>query len=105
MLRYKVKWEDKVLESLSKLDEITEQKIKHEIEKHLTADPFWHGKPLWGRWKGFWRCHREKEIIIVVVKVGERKGVYKGELPCSTFKNHITERPKIRDSKRKVSKK
>ena len=115
---YKVRWEDEALRSLSRLDETTEKDLKSKVDKHLATDPFWNGKPMWGRWKGFWRLYlddyraiyeivcevreKEKEVIVaVVVKIGGRQDIYTGELPASSD-YRITERPKVRDLSRKV---
>ncbi|CAG8824082.1 9772_t:CDS:10, partial [Gigaspora margarita] len=102
--------------ALSKLDKETEKKIKDQTEKALSSNPFSNGKPLTGD-KSYRAIYeiieliyriRGKEVIIAVVKVGERKpgeddDVYGGGHPTSILKGpRITERPKARDFKRKV---
>jgi len=124
--RWEVKWSDEALKGLSRLDEITEQKIKNKVKNHLASHPTQNGYPLKYEWKGFWGYHiddyraiyeiiyeikeREKEITIVVVEVGERNArqndsIYGRTPPRPTSKNRITERPQARDLKRKTSKK
>ena len=123
-MRYKVIWEDAAAESLEEIGRsnwTVAEKIRIDVEKHLATNPTVNGKPMWGRWKGFWRYkvdkHRiiyeivyevkekEKEIIILVVEAGERKDVYQGELPRPTSKNRtVTERPKARDLKKRRQK-
>jgi addiction module RelE/StbE family toxin len=96
---HKVRWEDEALEDLSKLTESNERRIKLQVEKHLASHPLQNSRPLWGKWQGFYRYRfdkyrvifeiiyeiREKEEIIAIVKVGERKqgqidDIYRSEL-------------------------
>ena len=115
---HKVIWEDKALESLSKLDEALEKEIRNKVEKHVASNPTRHGKLLKGNWEGRWRCRindyraiyeivyelKEREIVIAVVKVGHRSTVYEGDHPRSTLEGlRITQRPQARDFSRKVA--
>jgi mRNA interferase RelE/StbE len=116
---YKVIWASEAEAGLKKIaDRTTAENIRSQVAKHLTTDPFWNGKPLKGRWRGFWRLHladyraiyeivyevraKEKELIVAVVKIGKRQDIYGGELLRSTSNYRFIDRPKVRDLKRKV---
>ena len=86
MNNWKVVWEKDAEKCLSKIDKITAKKIRNKVENYLTKDPYNNGKPLTGQHKGFYRYRfsdyrviyeiKEKELIILVIKVGHRKEVY-----------------------------
>ncbi len=83
---YKVAYLDSVEEDLKKLDKSTVKKILIRIETYLAQDPKGLGKPLKGEFQGYWRYrwgdHRviykisEGEILILVLRIGNRKDVY-----------------------------
>ena len=83
---YKVFYLDSVEEDLKKLDKATQRRILDKIEKHLAQDPKGLGKPLTGAFSGIWRYRignyrviykiAEKEILIVVARIGHRKDIY-----------------------------
>ena len=84
---YKVFYLDSVEEDLKKLDKPLQKRILNKIEHHLTKDPKNLGKALTGQFKGLWRYRigdfrviyrmAEKEILILVARIGHRKNVYK----------------------------
>jgi len=76
-------------EDLRKLDEPVRRKIIRTIRKKLSAAPAQYGEPLRGEFKNYWKLRIEdyrviyriieKEILVLVVKIGIRKDeqVYK----------------------------
>jgi len=86
-LNYKVKWNDKVVDDLKKIDKNQAGKIIDKIKSYLIKEPGSLGKPLKGMFKGMYRFRigdfrviytineKEKEINIMVI--GDRKKVYK----------------------------
>lgn len=84
---HKVVYLDQVEYDLKKLDRAAVKKILSRIETYLAQDPKGLGKQLTGEFQGYWRYrwgdHRiiykisEREILIVVVRIGHRKEVYK----------------------------
>jgi len=83
---YKVVYLDSVEEDLKKLDKPIAKKILNKIENYLTQDPKKLGKPLKGDFEGYWRFRfgdyrviykiAEKEILIIVLRIGHRKLIY-----------------------------
>ncbi len=83
---YKVFYLDSVQEDFEKLDKPVVKRILNKIESHLAKDPKGLGKMLTGQFKGFWRYRvgdfriiyriAEKEILILVARVGHRKSIY-----------------------------
>ena len=83
---YKVVYLDQVEEDLKKLDKPTVKKILSRIETYLIQDPRGLGKPLKGDFEGYWRYRwgdyrviykiSEREILIIVLRIGHRKGIY-----------------------------
>ncbi len=88
---YKVVYLDVVEKDLKRLDKSIRKKIMDKIDKVLAKDPHGLGKPLTGPFKGFWRYRKddfrviykisEKEILILVSRIGHRKDVYKNFVP------------------------
>ena len=90
-MRSKVVWREeaeKNLEEIGRSDWLTAEKIREKVEKHLASHPTQNGKPLSGKWQGFWRYRcldiyriiyevKQNELLILVVKVGHRSKVYK----------------------------
>lgn len=88
MKKYKVIINPKAQKQLKKMDYIQAKSINIWIEKNLIGciNPYFSGKPLKGNKKGLWRyrvgCYRiladidDDKIIINIVKVGHRQGVY-----------------------------
>lgn len=84
---YKVSYLDSIEEDLKKLDKVTAKKILARIETYLAQDPKELGKPLKGDFQGYWRYRwgdyrvvykiSEKEILIIVLRIANRKEVYK----------------------------
>jgi mRNA interferase RelE/StbE len=85
-LAYKVAYLDSVGEDLKKLDKSTVRKILNRIETYLAQDPKELGKPLKGEFQGYWRYRwgdyrviykiAEREILIIVLRISNRKDVY-----------------------------
>lgn len=83
---YKVAYLDSVEEDLKKLDKSTVKKILARIETYLAQDPKGLGKPLKGDFQGYWRYRwgdyrviykiSEREILILVLRISNRKDVY-----------------------------
>ena len=83
---YKVVYLDQIESDLKKLDKSTARKILEKIEKYLARDPKNLGKLLKGEFQGYWRYRwedyrviykiSEKEILIVVLRIGHRKSIY-----------------------------
>ncbi len=83
---YKVAYLDSVEEDLKKLDKSTVRKILNRIETYLVCDPKELGKPLKGEFQGYWRYRwgdyrviykiSEREILIIVLRISNRKDVY-----------------------------
>ena len=83
---YKVAYLNSVEEDLRKLDKTTARKILSRIETYLACDPKELGKPLKGEFQGYWRYRwgdyrviykiSEREILILVLRISNRKDVY-----------------------------
>jgi len=83
---YKVVYLDSVEKDLKRLDRPVRKRILDKIETHLAKDPQSLGKALAGEFQGLWRYRvgdfrviykiAEKEILIIVARVGHRKNVY-----------------------------
>ena len=88
-MTYTVKYEAKVKKRIRKIDISARRKIKSWIDNNLQGctNPRRFGKALAGRYKGLWRYRvgmyriiaeiRDKEVIILVVDIGHRQGMYK----------------------------
>jgi len=83
---YKVVWKEKVFKQLAKIDRIIAKKIKDRAKNCLAYDPLNRGEPLSHEYRGLYRYRfsdyrvvyqvKEKELIILVVKIGRRREVY-----------------------------
>lgn len=83
---YKVIWKKTALKQLAKIDKKIAKELADKVESYLAKDPVNRGKPLLYDYKGFYRYRyndyrviyeiKNQELIISVVKVGHRKGVY-----------------------------
>jgi len=83
---YKVIWKEETKKDLAKIDRPIVKKITDKVEKYLAKDPANRGEPLTHDWKGYYRYRfsnyriiyevKEKELVILVVKVGHRREVY-----------------------------
>ena len=82
---WKVKYQPQVLKTLKKLDKSTSIKILDYLEQ-VRENPKSFGKALIGNLRGFWRYRvgdyrivcdmREKELVVLVVKIGHRSKIY-----------------------------
>ena len=83
---YKVAYLDSIEEDLKKIDKAIIKKILNRIETYLAQDPKGLGKPLKGEFQGYWRYRwgdyrviykiSEQEILILILRIGNRKEVY-----------------------------
>lgn len=86
---YKLRYEEKAVRQIRKLDPATGKLIKSWIEKNLlnTDNPRQHGKGLTGNLSQYWRYRvgdyrilaeiNDTEIVIIIVEVGHRKEIYR----------------------------
>lgn len=85
---WKVEFDDKARKELRKLDKQLQQEILRYLKERIATheDPRRFGKPLSYDKHGLWRyrvCHAriicrlfEDELLVLVVRVGDRKNVY-----------------------------
>ena len=88
-MSFSVRYDEKALKQLKKMDRIVQRLIVNWIEKNLidTENPRLHGKGLSGDKSGYWRYRvgdyrviadiRDEEIIIVIVEIGHRREIYR----------------------------
>ena len=86
---YELKYEEKAVKQIKKLDLATRKLIKSWIEKNLlnTDNPRQHGKGLTGGLSQYWRYRvgdyrilaeiNDTEIVIIIVEVGHRREIYR----------------------------
>ena len=86
---YALKYEEKAVKQIRKLDPSARRLIKSWIEKNLlnTDNPRQHGKALTGSLSQFWRYRvgdyrilaeiNDTEIVIIIVEVGHRREIYR----------------------------
>lgn len=84
-----VEWDNAARKELRKLDKQLQQQILHYLRERIATneDPRRFGKPLSYDKHGLWRyrvqdariiCQiREEEVIVLVVRVGHRKNIYR----------------------------
>ena len=87
-MSYTVRYTDRAIKSLKKLDRSVLIMIKAWIEKNLvgTSDPRAHGKGLTSNRSGQWRYRvgsyrilaeiQDSDLIILVIEVGHRSTIY-----------------------------
>ncbi len=83
---WKVIWNKKTIEDLSRIDKEDAKLIVNKVENYLVKDPVRLGKPLKGKLKVFYRYRVGKyrviysiektEVTIVVIRIGKRDKVY-----------------------------
>ncbi len=85
---YNLKYSDKALKQLKKLDRVSQKLILNWIKKNLigSENPRIKGKSLTGNHKGKWRyrigdyrliCQiKDNELLILALSIGHRKDVY-----------------------------
>ena len=86
---YELKYEEKAVKQIKKLDLATRKLIKSWIEKNLLNidNPRQHGKGLTGGLSQYWRYRvgdyrilaeiNDTEIVIIIVEVGHRREIYR----------------------------
>lgn len=89
-MNYLVSFEKDAAKTLRKLDRYTRTILMNWIRKNIveTDDPRRTGKALVGKLAGLWRYRvgdyrilakiKDKEVTILIVKIGHRKDVYEG---------------------------
>ena len=87
-MSFTVKYEERAVKQIRKLDNSAKRLIKSWIEKNLvgTSDPRRFGKVLKGDLGEYWRYRVgdyriiaeivDQEVLIIVVEVGHRKDIY-----------------------------
>ena len=85
-MAYSVKWQEKAIEDLKKIDKQTAKGIFERVTTFLSQDPISLGKPLKGMFKGLFRYRYggyriiyaldRKEKNILVLRIGHRKNIY-----------------------------
>ena len=88
-MAWTIEWATSVQKSMKKVDHTERKKIRNYLEQNVAVldDPRQLGKPLLGNMANFWRYRvgnyriiasiEEKEVKILVVRVGHRKEVYR----------------------------
>jgi len=86
---YQVRYEKEAQKALKKMDKFQARTILNWIEKNLlnAENPRQHGKGLVEDKSGYWRYRvgsyrliadiNEEEVIILILKVGHRRDIYK----------------------------
>lgn len=84
---YKISYKASVEKDVKGLSRSAKVKILDKIETDLAANPRKKGKPLKGKWEGLWKYQAqpyrviyaifEADKIILVVRIGHRKDVYR----------------------------
>jgi mRNA interferase RelE/StbE len=85
-LAYNVKWQEKAIEDLRKLDKQTAKGIIEMVKIYLSQDPISLAKPVKGMFKGLFRYRygdyriiyalERKEKNILISRVGHKKNIY-----------------------------
>ncbi len=85
-MSYDILWHENALKDLKKIDKDQARSIIEKIEQYLVKDPYRLGQPLTGHLKGLFRYRKgkyrviynikEEELIILVLKIGKRDGIY-----------------------------
>ena len=86
-MSYNVKWHEKALKELGRLDKSKARAIVEKVRDHLAKDPISFGKPLKGIFKGMYRYRSgdyrtiytvdKAEKVILILKVGARIDIYR----------------------------
>jgi mRNA interferase RelE/StbE len=86
-LRHDVKWHEKAVKDLKKLDRAKALALVEKVKTRLAVDPVVQGTPLKGLFKGLYRYRvgdyrviyaiDESENTILILKIGDRKSVYR----------------------------
>ena len=86
-LIYSIKWHEKAIKDLQKIDSQKQKKVVDRIKNYLSKDPLGLGKPLKGIFKGLYRYRYgsyrivyaidRNALIILILRIADRKGVYK----------------------------
>ena len=87
-MQWKIDFTEKAVEGIKRLDKPVRERIRKFIDRlEKMSDPRMTGEPLTGNLSDFWKyrtgdyriiCRiHDKELIVLVVKVGHRREVYK----------------------------
>lgn len=89
MNKWKVYTSNRFEEVFKKLDNSVQKQLKRWITTHLinVEDPMSFGKPLVGKYRGYWRYRigdyrliveiQNDKLIIIMISIGHRKEIYK----------------------------
>lgn len=86
-MAYNISYKASVEKDVNKLSRSAKVKILDKIENDLSSNPKEKGQPLKGKWEGLWKYElrpyraiytfSESEKIVIVLRIGHRKDVYK----------------------------
>jgi mRNA interferase RelE/StbE len=91
-MKYRIEFTNKAMKQYVALDGYAKEQIARYLDKHFdgdgeVADPRSHGRPLTGRFKGYWRyeigkyrliCDIQDSVCkVVVIKAGHRRDIYR----------------------------
>ena len=86
-MRHDVRWHEKAVKDLKKLDRVKALDLVEKVNVRLAEDPAARGTPLKGMFKGLYRYRvgdyriiyaiDESESTILILKIGDRKSVYR----------------------------
>ena len=86
-MRHDVRWHEKAVKDLKKLDRAKALALVEKVKTRLAEDPVAQGTPLRGLFKGLYRYRvgdyrfiyaiDESENTILILKIGDRKSVYR----------------------------
>lgn len=88
-MAWKIEFTPGAEKDLAKLDRTEAGRIVRFLRERVAPDPMASGKPLKGQLREFWRYRigdyrvlariRNDRLLVLVVRIGHRKNVYKGE--------------------------
>ena len=89
-MTYSIQWHEEAINDLKRIDRQTQKKIIAKIKDYLSKDPLSLGKPLQGIFKGLYRYRYGSyriiyaidrgAVLILILRIGDRKDVYKNPL-------------------------
>ena len=83
---FEIRFKKSVKKDLQKLSKSVQKRVLDNIQRNLAKDPY-KGKALSGEFKGLYRWRagnlrviyeiKNKQLIVLVLKIGDRKDVYR----------------------------
>jgi len=83
---FEIRFKKSVKKDLQKLSKSVQKRVLDNIQRNLAKDPY-KGKALSGEFKGLYRWRagnlrviyeiQDKQLIVLVLKIGDRKDVYR----------------------------